>query len=116
MADATTSGEGYLSREEAGAFLQTHFRAGTPQLLAKLAVTGGGPRFYKFCRRALYTREDLEEWARKKMGEARTSTSDHAQQETRPSKVSTSNSDRPQGNRNPRPNGRVKARRPRAVV
>ena len=57
----------YLSRKEAGAYLGVISEA----TLAKLAVVGGGPRFFKLRRRVGYTVEDLDSWA-----QARNSTSD----------------------------------------
>ena len=57
----------YLSRQQAAEYLGVI----TPATLAKLAVVGGGPRFYKLRRRVGYTIEDLDAWA-----QARLSTSD----------------------------------------
>ena len=57
----------YLSRKEAAAYLNVIAEA----TLAKLAVIGGGPRFYKLGRRVGYKIQDLDSWAK-----ARTSTSD----------------------------------------
>lgn len=44
--------------------------------LDKLRSTGGGPRFQKFNRSALYHRDNLDAWALKKLGETKASTSD----------------------------------------
>ncbi len=57
----------YLSRKEAAEYLGVI----SPATLAKYAVIGGGPRFYKLSSRVGYTIEDLDAWA-----QARTSTSD----------------------------------------
>lgn len=57
----------YLSRREAAAYLNVV----AVSTLAKLAVIGGGPKFYKFGRRVGYQIDDLDSWAK-----ARTSTSD----------------------------------------
>lgn len=47
-----------------------------PSTLAKLAVLGGGPPFYKVGRIPLYDVIDLDAWARAKLGRKRTSTSE----------------------------------------
>ena len=44
--------------------------------LDKWRSTGGGPRYQKFNRSALYHRDDLDAWALGKLGEPKTSTSD----------------------------------------
>jgi hypothetical protein len=48
-----------------------------PATLAKLAVTGGGPKFHKIGRWPLYDPDDLDAWARDHIGEPRASTSEH---------------------------------------
>ena len=48
-----------------------------PATLAKLAVTGGGPRFRKAGRWPLYDPDDLDAWAQDLIGEPRGSTSEH---------------------------------------
>ncbi len=57
----------YLSRKEAAEYLGVI----SAPTLAKYAVNGGGPRFYKLSSKVGYTIEDLDAWA-----QARTSTSD----------------------------------------
>lgn len=57
----------YLSRKQAALYLGVI----SPATLAKLAVVGGGPRYYKLSRRVGYRIEDLDAWAK-----ARMSTSD----------------------------------------
>ena len=57
----------YLSRKQAAQYLGVI----SPATLAKLAVVGGGPRYYKLSRRVGYRIEDLDAWAK-----ARMSTSD----------------------------------------
>jgi hypothetical protein len=48
-----------------------------PATLAKLACTSSlGPRFYKAGRWPMYATADLDAWARKLLGEPRTSTSE----------------------------------------
>jgi len=44
--------------------------------LDKYRSVGGGPRFQKFNRSALYHRDDLDTWALEKLGETKASTSD----------------------------------------
>ena len=43
--------------------------------LAKLAVVGGGPIYRKAGRFPLYTQEDLDRWAKSRLGAPRRSTS-----------------------------------------
>jgi hypothetical protein len=43
--------------------------------LDKYRSVGGGPRFQKFNRSALYHRDDLDAWALEKLGDAKASTS-----------------------------------------
>ncbi len=66
--DQATPRQKYLSRKEAAEYLGVI----SPATLAKYAVFGGGPRFYKLSSRVGYTIEDLDSWA-----QPRTSTSDH---------------------------------------
>jgi hypothetical protein len=47
----------------------------SPKTLAKLAVTGGGPRFRKAGRYPLYHPDDLDVWVNSKLSETVTSTS-----------------------------------------
>ena len=60
----------FLSRKQAAEYLGVVSEA----TLSKLAVLGGGPKFYKLGRRVGYTIEDPEAYAH-----ARTSTSDGAE-------------------------------------
>ncbi len=57
----------YLSRKQAAEYLGVI----SAPTLAKYAVIGGGPRFYKLSSRVGYTIPDLDAWA-----QAQTSTSD----------------------------------------
>ena len=60
MSEITTARAGlrYLTSKEAAAFLRL-----SPRTLEKHRVTGGGPRFRKFCGRVFYAVQDLEAWA-----------------------------------------------------
>lgn len=49
-----------------------------PSWLAKLAVVGGGPTFRKAGRFPLYTPDDLDDWARARIGAPQNSTSETA--------------------------------------
>jgi hypothetical protein len=54
----------FLRRKGASDYLEKHWGLKrTARYLAKLAVVGGGPAFRKANRDALYTTEDLDEWA-----------------------------------------------------
>jgi len=66
----------YLRRGEAANYLNKKFGSGTRATLAKLATVGGGPKFQKFGRIALYTEEMLDAWAEARMGPPQSSTSD----------------------------------------
>lgn len=69
----------FLSRREAAAYFQEKYGAPcaiSPKTLAKLAVTGGGPAYYKFGRRVGYTTQSLDAWAKSRFSEERSSTSD----------------------------------------
>ena len=53
-----------LRRSEASAYLQAEWGVvRRPATLAKLAVTGGGPRFQRAGRVPLYATSDLDAWA-----------------------------------------------------
>lgn len=66
----------YMRRASASKYLGERtdgmYNAGT---LAKLAVTGGGPRFQKLGRFPVYTQEDLDEWLENRLSAKVTSTS-----------------------------------------
>lgn len=62
--------------DEASTYLAAAFNVKiAPATLNKLRSVGGGPAFQKFLRSALYRREDLDEWACRKLGEPVASTS-----------------------------------------
>jgi len=66
----------YLDRAEAAEYLTERgfkFKKGT---LQKLATIGGGPAYARFGNRALYTPENLDQWAEEKMSAPRRSTSE----------------------------------------
>jgi hypothetical protein len=66
----------YLSRKEAADRLTKQGFKTSKSTLAKLACLGGGPDYHKFGIRALYTADDLDAWATRKLSPAYTSTSD----------------------------------------
>lgn len=66
-----------LVREEASAYLkQVYGIRRAPATLAKMASTGGGPRFHKINRSPLYPVAELDVWARKQLGPLRSSSAD----------------------------------------
>lgn len=74
---ATESATRYLRRREAGEYLKRTYGFGACSTLAKIAcVSNYGPKFRKVGRMVLYTVEDLDAWARARIGEAQRSTSD----------------------------------------
>jgi len=64
-----------ISREDAVKLLRRKFGFGSVAFLAKEAMHGAGPIFYKFrgIRGVLYPIAPLEEWAIRRIGEARAS-------------------------------------------
>lgn len=66
----------FLRRDPAAKYLKETYGHGSPRTLAKLASIGGGPRFHKSGRLALYTVADLDDWALSRISPAMTSTSD----------------------------------------
>ncbi len=67
----------YRDRREAAAYLTDERGLKiSAKYLAKLACVGGGPRYSMFGIRAIYTDENLDEWADAKISEPRTSTSE----------------------------------------
>ena len=65
-----------LRRETAAEFLRSKYGFGSKSMLSKLAVTGGGPKFFKYgARVVLYDPTHLDAWAIEKLGEPRLSTS-----------------------------------------
>ena len=70
--------DNYLLRPEAADFLTDRGFPTTKNTLQKFATTGGGPVYRIFGNRALYTREDLLDWAAAKLSSPRRSTSEEA--------------------------------------
>ena len=68
--------EEYLRRVQAADYLKHLFGAFTSETLAKLACTGGGPKFRKMGRFPVYTRVDLDDWAMSRMSPPVSSTSE----------------------------------------
>lgn len=69
------NGQHYLRRKDAADYLKGKYGCGSWRTLAKLAVTGDGPIFRKFGRLVLYAPEDLDQWAKSKLGPKQHSTS-----------------------------------------
>lgn len=66
----------FLSRIEAAQYVREQGLPLSKRTLQKYATIGGGPNFYKFGNRAVYRREHLDEWIRRKLGEPAISTSE----------------------------------------
>lgn len=63
--------------DEASSYLSiVHGVQQSVRTLDKLRSVGGGPRFQKFNRSALYHRDDLDAWALQKLGQSKASTSE----------------------------------------
>lgn len=63
--------------DEASTYLATiHGLTVAMRTLDKYRSIGGGPRFQKFNRSALYHRDDLDAWALEKLGDTKASTSE----------------------------------------
>jgi hypothetical protein len=65
----------FYRRKAAAEYLLKKFGFGAAATLAKLAVTGGGPEYYKAGRMPLYSEDSLDAWALSKIGAPRHSTS-----------------------------------------
>lgn len=67
----------YLNREAASAYLLERYGIQRrPQTLAKMAVSGSGPKYRKLGRTPLYNPDDLDLWVTEALGPSRRSTSD----------------------------------------
>lgn len=67
----------YIARRFAAKYVRETFGVRcSEKWLAKLAVTGGGPNFYKDGRSVLYLRHELETWVRSRISGPWTSSSD----------------------------------------
>ncbi len=72
--DASTR---FLRRADAALYVsQTYGFPCSRQWLAKLAVIGGGPTFRKAGRTPIYAPQDLDTWAKDRIGAPQRSTSD----------------------------------------
>ncbi len=70
--------EQFLTRREAAEYLNNKGLPIAHTTLAKLVTVGGGPKFRRFGRNAVYTGSDLDAWAAARLGEARTNSSQRA--------------------------------------
>lgn len=69
-------GDKYFRRKEAAEYLLSEYALQiSSQYLAKLAVLGGGPAFYKAGRWPIYERKSLDAWAQGRLGDLVHSTS-----------------------------------------
>jgi hypothetical protein len=68
----------YRDRREAADYLTERGFKTSWRTLQKLACVGGGPRYYIFGNRALYTDDDLDAYAEGKLSAPRHSTSEAA--------------------------------------
>lgn len=69
----------YLRRDKAAEYLQKNWGFGAVDTLASLATRGGGPRFRKLGRFPVYTEADLDKWARSRLSDPVSSTSELAE-------------------------------------
>jgi hypothetical protein len=65
----------YLTRREASDYLTSKGLRVATSTLGKWVTVGGGPKYRRFGRNAVYTTTDLDDWARQRLGEARTNSS-----------------------------------------
>ncbi len=63
----------FLSREEAAQYLSERGLKTAKGTLQKWVTTGGGPPYRRFGKRAVYTIDDLNDWAERKLSAARLS-------------------------------------------
>lgn len=74
----------FLSRRFAAKFVRENFGVRcSEKWLAKLVVTGGGPRYWKNGRSVLYRRDALEAWVARRVSGPWTSSSDAEAKEAR---------------------------------
>lgn len=66
----------YLTRPEQAEYARSKGFPVSPKTLAKLATTGGGPKFVKFGHRALSTPQWMDDWIKARLSEPVTSTSE----------------------------------------
>jgi len=71
----------YMRRDKAAEYLQRNWGFGAVDTLASLATRGGGPRFRKLGRFPVYTEGDLDDWARSRLSDPVSSTSELANQQ-----------------------------------
>lgn len=64
----------YLNTREAAAFIKRKGLPCEPSTLTKLRCVGGGPKFYAFGRRKVYTVPWLCKWIVERLGEAKSNT------------------------------------------
>lgn len=65
----------FLSREEAAKYLSERGLKTAKGTLQKWVTTGGGPAYRRFGKRAVYTIDDLNAWAKRKLSAPRLSSS-----------------------------------------
>jgi len=68
----------YLSRREASEYLKAQGLPVAVTTLGKFVTVGGGPKYRRFGRNAVYTVSDLDAWAEARLGEARANSSGSA--------------------------------------
>jgi hypothetical protein len=68
----------YLTRREAAFYLSENGLPVSKNTLQKFATTGGGPEYFIFGNRALYTPQSLDAWAEARLTASRKSTSEVA--------------------------------------
>ena len=66
----------YLTRQEAAAYLSESGLPISKNTLQKFATIGGGPEYFIFGNRALYTPHSLNAWAEARLTVSRKSTSE----------------------------------------
>jgi hypothetical protein len=73
----------YMRRSDAADYLRTFYALPCRHsTLAKLACLGGGPPYRKAGKFPIYSREDLDAWARRRLGKLMRSTSELINQKT----------------------------------
>lgn len=81
MKSETDQNAKLMTRKEAARYITARFGIPiSPLTLDTLASTGGGPKFRKWGRRALYEVTDIEGWVTQRMSRKYSSTSDEHSQ------------------------------------
>lgn len=84
MSNQCLANERLLTRREAAAYLTARGCRIAATTLGKLAVVGNSPKYRRWGRLALYAQADLDAWSEARLGNARSNTSQPANEGSAP--------------------------------